>query len=623
MTRMRIVSLSRRIVPIVGMIVCFCHALHAQAEEALGPMAGTGGVMRDAERRAIAPQMPSAAKKAAPDIRAGNTAEKAASATSEAVLGPIEAIAINGSRDFAERELLAEKLLAELGEGDKTLGDVQAAIAKVRGDFMKRGLYLLRISVARGKPYDAATKTLSLLVDEGRFGKMTITFDDDGEKVEDGFWFSRRQIASRFRKIEEGDTFDYSRLRGMLFDANANPDLTIDTSIDVRKPIEGEGADRRISRYADINLDVRESCPFHLLWEINNYGMEDIERWQTSLTAQYLNLTRHDDVLTVSPSMSLGMELFSIAGSYMLPHDYWLGGMTTLYGGYSKLDVDDIFPKLDLEGSGYFVGLQHTENIYDTDRHQIALSAGILWRYIEDQYTALSYSLNERGASIVPVSLALSYTGKKADFLGGRNFATLQGVYNVFNGGDSLDEMWMDAEENYGILRAQIARLQPIFGWYSPETDSELHQWMLFIKLEGQYTTDTLIPVEKLSLGGHNCLRGYTTRGYLGDYGVYGTFELRTPILVDTFSSLFGDRTNKKPIDRLQFLAFCDWGITQYNDLPSGYDDNKFLASFGLGFRFALTQYSQIRGDVAVPMIDGDNDDDNDYEFYLGIQLQY
>ena len=620
---MRSISLVKMLGSYMPVVLGALVAASAYAEEGLEPMAGTGGPMRDAERRALAPAIPKAEKK----VPSLNVAEKASapspSAESDKVLGPIEAVKVNGSKEFAEREGLANRILDALGEGDKTLADVQAAIAEVRGDYMKRGFYLMRISVARNGAYDAKTKTLSILVDEGRFGKLTISFDADGEKADDGLWFSRRQIASRFREIEEGDTFDYSRLRGLLFDANANPDLTIDTSIDVRKPIEGEGADRRISRYADVSLDVRESFPFHIVWEINNYGMEEINEWQTSLTAQYLNLTKHDDVLTVSPSMSLGGEMCSIAGSYMLPHDYWLGGATTLYGGYSYLDVSDIVPRLDLEGTGYFVGLQHTENIYNTEKHLLAVSAGVLWRYIEDQYTALRYSLNERQASIVPLSIALSYTAKKADFLGGRNFATIQGVYNIMNGGDSLDEMWTDAEENYGIVRGQLARLQPLFGWYSPETDSELHQWILFMKVEGQYTADTLIPVEKLSLGGHNCLRGYTTRGYLGDYGVYGTFELRTPILVDTFSSLFGDRTNKKPIDRLQLLSFCDWGITQYNDLPSTYDDNKFLASFGLGFRFALTQYSQIRGDVAVPMINGDNDEDEDCEFYLGIQLQY
>ena len=248
---------------------------------------------------------------------------------------------------------------------------------------------------------------------------------------------------------------------------------------------------------------------------------------------------------------------------------------------------------------------------------------GVLWRYIEDQYTALGYELNERSASILPISLALSYTGKKADFLGGRNFATIQGVYNVMNSGDPLEELWTGSEEHYWIARWQLARLQPLFGWFDEKTEQDLHQWMLFLKFEGQYTSDTLIPVEKLALGGYNCLRGYRARGYLGDYGIYGTVELRTPILVDGISSIFGDRTDKTPIDRLQFLGFCDYGIANYNDLPSDYEDNEFLCSFGVGARLAVTKYSQLRCDLAFPIADGNNPDDEDYELYLGVQFQF
>ena len=593
----------------------------AFADEAIGPMAGAGGVLRDAERRALS-AVPKKDPGASPTITSEDRPKAASTASDGKKLGAIENVKFFGSTEFAEEHGLAEKVLAALGTGEKTSDEVSEALRSVRQDLMKDGYYLLRITMLRGKAYDPETKTLSLLVEEGRFGKLTIQFEDEEE---DGTWFSKKQIAGRFSSIKEGDAFYYATLRNALFEANSHPDITIDTSINVRKPmpIEGEGDNRRIVRYADLTLSVQESCPIHAVWEVNNYGMEEIDEWQTSLTAQYLNLTKHDDVLTISPAMSLGAEMFSLAGSYMLPHEYWRGGATTLYAGYSKLDVSDIVPRLDLEGSGYFFGLQHTEHLYDSDRHLLAISIGAMWRYIEDQYTALGYSLNDRGASILPLSLALSYTGKKADFLGGRNFATIQGVYNIMNGGDSLDTMWTGAEENYGILRCQLARLQPLFGWFDQKSGQDLHQWMLFLKLEGQYTSDTLIPVEKLSLGGHNCLRGYRTRGYLGDYGVYGTVEMRSPILVDTFASLFSDRTDKKPVDRLQFLAFCDYGITQYNDLPSGYEDNEFLASIGVGARFALTKYSQLRCDVAVPICDTDSGEDDDYEVYLGFQLQY
>jgi hemolysin activation/secretion protein len=287
------------------------------------------------------------------------------------------------------------------------------------------------------------------------------------------------------------------------------------------------------------------------------------------------------------------------------------------------LEVDDVVPRLDLEGAGWFLGLQHTENLYNSDRHLFAASVGVLWRWIEDQYTALGYALNERSTSILPVSMALSYTGKKADFMGGRNFATVQGLYNVATTGDKLEELWTGAEEHYWIFRWQMARLQPLFGWFDEKRGQDLHQWMIFSKVEGQYTGDTLIPVEKLSMGGYNCMRGYRTRGYIGDYGVYGTTELRTPILVDGFASLFGDRTDKTPIDRLQFLGFMDYGWTAFNDLPSSYDDSEFIYSAGVGVRAALTKYLQFRCDVAFPLRDTDWAEDESMEIYISVQGQF
>jgi len=158
---------------------------------------------------------------------------------------------------------------------------------------------------------------------------------------------------------------------------------------------------------------------------------------------------------------------------------------------------------------------------------------------------------------------------------------------------------------------------------FDKETGQDIHQWMLFFKLEGQYTSDTLIPVEKLALGGYNCMRGYRARGYLGDYGVYGTVELRTPVLVNGITALFGGGKDQKPLDRLQFLGFCDYGIANYNDLPSNYDDNEFLCSMGVGARLAVSKYSQLRCDLAFPVADGNNPDDKDCELYLGVQFQF
>lgn len=619
-------KLSERWLLLLSCVVALSFDGVSQSSDSIGPMAGTGGVMRDAERRAFS--RPAVKEnRALPEIDAKERKGKKQGRDGAKVIGLITDVRFFGATNFAEKVQMKDRVLEKLNDGEvKSRGQVEDVLGEVCQDLLKRGYFLCRLSPSRSALYDENAQTLGVLVDEGRIGNINVKFKDapDAEKsYDDGTWFSKEQILRRFRYLKEGEPFDYTLVRSVIYDANAHPDMTIDTHFSVRKPFEGEGPDKRVARYADLDLTVYESVPFHMLWQIDNFGMEEIEEWQTSLTMQYLNLTRHDDVLTISPAMSFGAELLSLAASYMLPHTWWLGGNTTLYGGWSNLDVDDIVPRLDLEGTGWFTGLQHSEYLYDTDRHLWAVSVGLLWRYIEDQYTALGHKLDKRDVSIMPVSAALSYTGKKPDAMGGRNFATLQGVFNVATAGDDLEELWAGAEEHYWILRWQLARLQPLFGWYNENTrKSDLHQWMLFSKLEGQYTSDNLIPTEKLSLGGYNTMRGYHTRGYIGDYGVYGTTELRTPILVDGFASLFGDRSDKTPIDRLQMLCFADYGWTAFNDLPSGYDDNEFLFSAGLGARAALTKYSQLRCDVAFPIANAYGDDD-DVEVYFSVQVQF
>jgi len=599
------------------------------AEESLGPMGGVGGVMRDAERRSVATAAP-LVRKEAKELTPPKP-ETGSLPADNRVVGRVAAVRVVGDREFALRDDvdIPGRLMARLGgDAPRTVEELKTAVLRIRDELMRKGYYLLRIGLARKGAYDAASGTPTVSVDRGRFGRISVGFADGDaaatNRAETGFWYSREQVERRFRKIGEGDVFDYGRLRGALSDINSHPDLTVDTDIRVRGEMEGEGEDRRRVRYTDLDLTVHESCPFHALWDINNFGMRSIDEWQTSLTLQYLNLTRHDDVLTISPSTTFHGELSSYAASYMLPHEWLLGGNTTLYGGYSRLDTDDVVPQLDLEGTGWFTGLMHSENLVESDAHLLAVQAGLLARYIDDRYAVQGRTLQRRDVTVFPISAALSYTGRKADPFGGRNFATVQGVYNLGTAGDHLDEMWTDADENYWVVRAQYARLQPLFG--SADADHpgrEMHQWTLFSRVETQITDGTLIPVEKLSLGGYNTVRGYQTRGYLGDWGFYGTEELRTPILVDSFASLFGDRTAKTPFDRLQAVCFADWGFVCYNDLPSGYDEDEWLCGAGVGFRAAMTKYCSTRCDIAFPLRDTASGGDRDYEIYFSIQFQF
>jgi len=603
----------------VGILAGILWSAGLCAQGVLGPMGGVGGEARRVEQQALTPVVPSVTRKSEAAPISAPQAPAVPGGKDDGPAWVIRAITLKGDLSFAEKRGVKGALEAALaGETARSRQEVQEALRKVFNDFIRDGYYLARVSLPRD-PYDAKEKTLTVLVEEGLFGQVRIGFADDRE---DGRWFSREQIARRFRDIRPGDTFNYKTLYDCLYDANAHPDLTLDTKIAVRKPLEGEGDARRVVRYADIDLTVKESLPFHAVFDINNYGIEAIDEWQASLTLQYLNLTKADDVLTVSPSMSLDSSLMSLAGSYVRPHDIWKGGATTVYAGWSELDCDDVVPFIDLEGTGWFVGLVHSHTLVEDEDRLISLSGGIVYRYIEDQFSAFNTSLQQRDVSVLPLSLALSYSARRADAFRGRNFATLQGVYNLAaGGGNELEDMWVDAEDDYLIGRLQLARLQPLFGTLD-NMQRQVHQWILFFKAEGQYASCPLIPAEKLALGGFNTVRGYQTKGYLGDNGLYGTVELRTPILLDMVSHTLGRKPGSTPLDRLQFVAFTDFGFIEFIDPLPGVDDNETLLSVGAGVRLAVTRYSQLRFDVGVPVASASGDDDSS-EYYLDWQFQF
>jgi hemolysin activation/secretion protein len=438
-----------------------------------------------------------------------------------------------------------------------------------------------------------------------------------------GTWFSKKQIERKFEDLKEKEVFCYRTMYAKLAEMNQHPDLTVNTKITVRKPIElDENGDRRVVRYADLDFVVKESFPLHGMVEINNYGTKSIGEWQGIATIQYLNLTKADDVLTFSPSMALDQSMWSLAGSYMRPHHIWKGGATTLYGGWSELDSENIVPNIDLAGMGWFVGAVHSYTLIDNESRLLSASAGLVYRYIEDQFSAFGISLQERNVTVLPLTIALSYSDRSHDFLNGRNFATLQGVYNLMAGGDNeLQDMWYGAEDNYMIARLQLARVQPLFGSMDKK-NREIHQWTLFMKAEGQYASDPLIPAEKLFLGGYSTVRGYTTKGYLGDNGMYGTMEFRTPILLDLLASPLRKQAVGTPIDRLQFLVFTDAGYTMSDDPLPGATKSDTLLSVGLGARVAITKYSQFRLDYGVPVLKI-RDEENDSAFYVSAQLQF
>jgi len=578
------------------------------------PLAGQAG--SETVARAQAPQQV-VNPKPTPAV-APQTVEVQASEKDAIDVGVIETVALVGPEEFISDEKVSDLLTGTLCDGTvKKVGDLRAAFASVKQELVNRGYYLAYVFPAKADAYDAATKTLEVRVEPGRVGKITVKRAESA-----GNWYSDEQILKRFKYLKEGEPFNYGTLRQAFRAVNGHPDLLGDLNVEIRNGNTNNAPENAGLRYLDAELTVDDSFPLHATLDINNYAMEELGYWQAILALQYLNLTGADDVLTVSPGVCFNGSLWSIAGSYVRPFDWLRGGNWSVYGGYSSLNTDEVISRTFLEGVGGFAGLNTSWNLYDDEKRNVAFNLGVMWRYIKDQWEVTSQSLQKRDINIVPLTAGFSYADKRRDWLGGLDFASWSETVNLYADRDRMRSYSEDADGNYVIMRANWMRLQPLFG---PKIDGEEWRcWNLFTKVEGQWSQgSTLITAERLALGGYSCMRGYRCRGYLGDSGLYGTVEFRTPVWTNPISGLFSDEL-KTAIERFQLFVFSDMGGLWYNNSYIGMDQDEFLWSAGFGCRAALTQYLSLNFDFAVPLVKGyASDYDRGCEVYIGVKMQY
>jgi hemolysin activation/secretion protein len=518
----------------------------------------------------------------------------------------IQTVTIEGDSQLFDELGLTEQLKQETVGKTLSSREIRDVARTYNKALVDAGYYLSRISTPPSALGRLREGELALEVDEGRVGKTSFFSPTQGEEkvAYRGRWYSERQLRQRLSGLDEGAPFRYDDFYKSVFAVNSHPDLTMDTDLKVRRERTEEG---RQQRYVDMDFTVKDRIPIHGVFELQNSGTEATEAWRMALTLQHLNLTKHDDVLTLTIPVSVDLNTIrSVAGSYYYPHHIGRGGAFTVYGGYSELDTTDLVPDIDLSGTGYFVGLLGSYDLLATDYHSLKLSAGWAYQFIEDTLLLGGEISAPREVKVAPFSFIASYSSIRPDRLGGRNFATSQFSFNIggFAGTSEDDEVSLlreTAEANYWIERLQFARIQPV-GWGGSDPDQQASQWIVFLKLDGQLSSGALIPAEQKAVGGLDNVRGYTEREILGDQGVSGTMELRSPIWSFDYTNRIRKRDDGGSADRLQLVAFVDAAYMTLEDALEGVDDTTTLLSIGAGLRTAITKYTQLKFDWGFPL---------------------
>jgi len=432
--------------------------------------------------------------------------------------------------------------------------------------------------------------------------------------------YSAKQVIRALAR-QSGERFNYARIHGDLFDLNTKPDIMVNTKL---KPVIQDGR-----RVINAELEVRDDMPIHAAAEVSNTGTGTTNKWRLRTTLQHLNLTKRDDVLTVdwSTSPDLG-DVNAGSGGYFLP----LGDAysLSLYGGYSRSDIEDALPQLDIRGQGHYFGGQITKTLEDNAKFRTQLSGAWVYQHSETEQDIGGRTWIERDLQLSMPSLTLGYASRVFDKLGGRNFLSNTVMANFAGALGSSEKTEFNEKGNayadgeFLIDRFQIARLQRFFsGQDAPG------KWTLFMKVDGQIASDTLVSAVRKSLGGANSVRGYKESEVSGDQGLVATLELRTPLFHNFIPGLkksdeYLEATPEAwQRHRLQLIAFTDYGYVGVKEPRAGERPDETLFSAGVGLRLGLTKYSQMRADWGYPFEKTTEDTPGSGRLHLSMQLQF
>jgi len=130
---------------------------------------------------------------------------------------------------------------------------------------------------------------------------------------------------------------------------------------------------------------------------------------------------------------------------------------------------------------------------------------------------------------------------------------------------------------------------------------------LLVTRLGTQLTLDSLLSLEKFSLGGVNTIRGYSENRLVTDNGVLTSVELRLPL-------------TENP-QTFQLTPFFEVGTGWNNEEPGA--DLTTLASLGLGLRWSISSNLATRLDYGIPLANTEDEGDSLQDSGLHWSLNY
>jgi hemolysin activation/secretion protein len=446
--------------------------------------------------------------------------------------------------------------------------DVEQARQALEKAYKDRGYQTVYIEVPQ---QDARGGVIYLKAVEAPVGRL---------RVKGAKWYLPSDILKKAPSMQEGVVPDFNQVQKDLVALNQSPDRKVTPEL---RPGVVPGT-------VDIDLIVEDKSPFHGSIELNNRYNANTTPFRFNANVSYGNLWQlgHTFGLSyqVAPERADDARVFS--GYYMLPVPGQDGLSLMLTGTKQDSNVSTLGGGA-VAGRGEVLGFRLLKQLPSEDGFFHSLSFGMDYKNFEQDLIAAG-TVNSSPVTYFPMTLSYSAGQVRKNSYTDLNLTTtfhLRGLGSN-DTAEGLGIRRYQADDGFFHLRGDISHTHDLPGGFKA-----------FAKIQSQLSGSSLINTEQVSIGGLSSVRGYLEATQLGDSGIIGTAELRSP-------TLLGAEAKDSP-DEWRFYAFYDQGRVFVNKTLPAQANYFDLASVGIGTSIRWHEHLHGSVDLAVPLIDQPN----------------
>lgn len=465
-------------------------------------------------------------------------------------------IVFEGNENISNKKL--QKIAEDLIGKEIYLEDILDLTVKVSRYYQSKG-YIT--SYAYLPPQEIVDGVVTITIKESKIALKEV----EGNKFERFFYFNN--VAMYAPGLTKDKTFNARDLQGAMKNMNQTSYMKVSAAISKNKDDDTE-----------IKLHVQDRFPLKLSLGWDDYGR--------NLTGRQ----RFTSVLGIDNFLGIGDKIYggailskdstgALAG-YQIPISPY-GTKLAFDFSYSDITIGGPYRNLGIKGAASNYSLKIIQPLKSTATQEIG--AYVSFDAINSKSTS-----NKSHQDLSNYSLRVLRVGINSMFddSRGRTIANI-GVDIGTNGLGASDNIHNGQQSTFYKVIASLARVQRL-----PK------KCLGIIRINGQYSPQSLYSAEQMFLGGVYSIRGYQPSELLGDYGVAGSIEIRTPI--PGLEKVLPVKI-KHWSDKIKLAAFYDWGYVKEHNNLYGYSSN-FLHSVGFGTYINLTDAIYVQLGVGFPL---------------------